>query len=176
MISNPSIRCNRNLLIKRSLMGLSPHRSFSCSFSLPSPRPLLSALGFLQPRLAGSGCVSAFSAPQASSLDRQLASCCFLPTLAPRQLSGLHIHTVVVMGFGARVPLRCCVLRLRTSAAAAAALCALPALSLPPPSVLGGPPTFGAGFAEPPAFTFAGTDAFALLEGGGAEPRVRPGP
>ena len=57
---------------------------------------------------------------------------------------------------------------LRTSAAAAAALRASPPEEDSPPNVRGGPPTFG--------FACFGTEAFALLEGAGAEPKTRPGP
>lgn len=99
-----------------------------------------------------------------------------------------HIQTVVVIGFAALLPLPCdCIFRLftlfrlRTSAAAAAALRASSPVPvcppLLPPNVLGGPETLG--FEDVPSAlvvfaTRAGTDAF--VTGAGAEPRVRPGP
>lgn len=65
--------------------------------------------------------------------------------------------------------LRCSYGGVLTSAAAAAA--ALGSLSeFPSPRVRGGPPTFLAGAVA----TLAGMEA--LVAGGGAEPRVRPGP
>lgn len=75
------------------------------------------------------------------------------------------------MGFALLDPLSDGNFILRTSAAAAAALRGSSSARSPPPTVLPGPPTFGFELA-----IFGGTDALALLDGGGAEPRTRPGP